>query len=101
VDSRLPTGSLTDFVVPKKDPIIIKKYKNRKLYNTNTGKYISFKDIIDLVNSEINFRIYSMVDESDITVSTVVRASATAKQNLVDTLISLKKLQKITGGNNE
>ena len=35
----------------------IKKYSNRRLYNTDTSSYITQEDIVDLIKKKINFQI--------------------------------------------
>lgn len=42
------------------EEIIIKKYQNRRLYNTNTSSYINFADVYNLVISNVNFKIVDM-----------------------------------------
>lgn len=39
------------------DPIVIKKYANRRLYNTRTSAYIVLADVIDLINAGTEFVI--------------------------------------------
>ena len=41
------------------DTIIIKKYKNRKLYNTTTNKYINLDEVIDLMRDGSKVEVYS------------------------------------------
>ena len=33
-----------------KQPITIKKYANRRLYNTGTSAYVTLEDLADMVN---------------------------------------------------
>jgi polyhydroxyalkanoate synthesis repressor PhaR len=49
------------------DPILIKKYPNRRLYNTATSSYIVLDDIVDLINSDIPFVIHDKKSGEDIT----------------------------------
>jgi len=39
------------------EEIIIKKYPNRRLYNTKTSTYINLADVYNLVATNINFKI--------------------------------------------
>jgi len=48
-------------------PIIIKKYPNRRLYNTSTSAYIVQKDIEALVRDGVDFRIDDAKTGEDIT----------------------------------
>lgn len=47
--------------------IVIKKYSNRRLYNTQASKYIVLQDVIDLVNKNTNFVIEDAKSGEDIT----------------------------------
>ena len=42
--------------------LLIKKYENRKLYNTNTSKYINFNDFIDLIKYSSSQATYKVID---------------------------------------
>ncbi|MCL4113492.1 UNVERIFIED_CONTAM: hypothetical protein GTU68_062463 [Idotea baltica] len=48
-------------------PIVIKKYSNRRLYNTADSKYIVQQDVIDLINSGANFVVEDAKSGEDIT----------------------------------
>lgn len=48
-------------------PILIKKYPNRRLYNTATSTYIVLDDIVELINSETPFVIQDKKTGDDIT----------------------------------
>lgn len=47
--------------------ILIKKYPNRRLYNTSTSAYIVLDDLIELVKSDISFEIRDTKSGEDIT----------------------------------
>lgn len=49
------------------EKIVIKKYSNRRLYNTATSKYIVLADVIDLVNAGQEFIIEDAKSGDDIT----------------------------------
>lgn len=59
--------------MPKKNPDIriIKKYSNRRLYDSNESKYITLEDLKDLVLSGENFKVVTKDDE-DVTDSTLI-----------------------------
>lgn len=48
-------------------PITIKKYANRRLYNTDTSAYIVLADVIDLINAGTEFVIEDAKSGEDIT----------------------------------
>ena len=37
--------------------ILIKKYSNRRLYNSSKSKYINFKELFELIKNNIDFKI--------------------------------------------
>ncbi len=46
---------------------IIKKYPNRRLYDTELSRYITLADVRDLVMHDIPFRVIDSANETDIT----------------------------------
>ena len=58
--------------------VLIKRYANRKLYNTKTSRYITLKGIADLLESGEDVRVIDNESGEDIT-------SITLSQILVDT----------------
>lgn len=51
----------------KNDRVVIKKYANRRLYNTKTSAYIVLSDVIDLINEGTEFVIEDAKTGEDIT----------------------------------
>ena len=41
------------------DTITIKKYANRRLYNTNSSSYITLEDLASMVRENIDFHVRS------------------------------------------
>ncbi|NRA73426.1 MAG: polyhydroxyalkanoate synthesis repressor PhaR [Rickettsiales bacterium] len=52
---------------------VIKKYSNRRLYNTNTSSYINLSGICDLINNNEDFIVVEANSERDITCSILVQ----------------------------
>ena len=48
-------------------PIIIKKYANRRLYNTQSSKYITLDFLADLTRKEVDFKVVDAKTDDDIT----------------------------------
>lgn len=48
-------------------PVIIKKYVTRRLYNTETGAYITHEDVVALAKSGSHFQVYDAKTGDDIT----------------------------------
>ena len=52
----------------KDDPIIIKKYANRRLYNTGTSTYVTLEDLADMVKKGQEFTVQDAKTGDDITI---------------------------------
>ena len=65
--SKTSTNATNDSVSEGTAPILIKKYPNRRLYNTSTSSYIVLDDIVDLINSNKEFVIQDKKTGEDIT----------------------------------
>jgi len=48
-------------------PVIIKKYANRRLYNTETSSYVTLEDLGEMVRSERDFLVYDAKTGEDLT----------------------------------
>ena len=49
------------------EPIIIKKYANRRLYNTDTSSYITLDDLAKMVRDNVDFQVLDAKSGDDIT----------------------------------
>ncbi|MDG6078150.1 polyhydroxyalkanoate synthesis repressor PhaR [Erythrobacter litoralis] len=49
------------------EPIIIKKYANRRLYNTDTSSYITLDDLAEMVRENVDFQVLDAKTGDDIT----------------------------------
>jgi polyhydroxyalkanoate synthesis regulator protein len=54
--------------------ITLYKYKNRKIYNKATSKYIKLTQLLDLVNNGESVKVIEFDTRKDITVDTVTKA---------------------------
>jgi len=52
-------------------PIIIKRYQNRKLYDTQSKRYITLDDIEELIKSEQEIKVIDNITGNDITALTI------------------------------
>jgi polyhydroxyalkanoate synthesis repressor PhaR len=54
--------------MPAKDePVVIKKYANRRLYNTGTSTYVTLEDLADMVKKGEEFTVQDAKTGDDIT----------------------------------
>ena len=51
----------------EKDPIIIKKYANRRLYNTASSRYVTLDHLGQMVKEDINFIVQDAKTGEDLT----------------------------------
>jgi polyhydroxyalkanoate synthesis repressor PhaR len=56
-----------------KQPITIKKYANRRLYNTGTSAYVTLEDLADMVKKAEDFVVYDAKTGEDITRSVLTQ----------------------------
>jgi len=57
----------------KAAPVIIKKYANRRLYNTSTSAYVTLDHLADLTRQDIDFVVYDAKTGEDITRSVLTQ----------------------------
>src|SRR5215469_8763123 len=56
-----------------KEPVIIKKYANRRLYNTGTSTYVTLEDLASMVKNGEDFIVYDAKTGEDITRSVLTQ----------------------------
>lgn len=59
--------SNAESTVSKKDAVVIKKYANRRLYNTETSTYVTLEDLAKMVRSDRDFVVYDAKNGDDLT----------------------------------
>lgn len=55
------------------EPIVIKKYANRRLYNTDSSTYVTLDDLAEMVKSGHDFVVYDAKSGEDITRSVLTQ----------------------------
>src|SRR5580693_999701 len=56
-----------------KQPIIVKKYANRRLYNTGTSAYVTLEDLAEMVKKAEDFVVFDAKSGDDITRSVLTQ----------------------------
>jgi len=74
--------------------IEIKKYSNRRLYNTETSAYITLDDIVTLIKKELDFKVVDVDTQTDIT-SSILTQIILEKENAGVNLIPAHILKQI------
>jgi polyhydroxyalkanoate synthesis repressor PhaR len=60
-------------MVPAREPVTIKKYANRRLYNTGTSTYVTLEDLATMVKSGEDFAVFDARTSEDITRSVLTQ----------------------------
>ncbi len=58
---------------PAKPPVVVKKYANRRLYNTESSSYITLENLADMVRVGRDFVVYDARSSEDITRSVLTQ----------------------------
>ncbi len=61
-----PTATTTE-TAPQQPPVVVKKYANRRLYNTETSSYITLDNLADMIRAGRDFVVYDAKSGEDIT----------------------------------
>ncbi|MCL4765375.1 MAG: polyhydroxyalkanoate synthesis repressor PhaR [Hyphomicrobiaceae bacterium] len=65
--------SKNDPATDKKEAVVIKKYANRRLYNTETSTYVTLEDLAAMVRSDRDFVVYDAKTGDDLTHSVLTQ----------------------------
>lgn len=57
----------------RKTPVVIKKYANRRLYNTDTSTYVTLDHLAQMVRDKVDFVVYDAKSGDDITRSVLTQ----------------------------
>lgn len=60
-------GERVIHMADEKEPVTIKKYANRRLYNTGTSTYVTLEDLASMVKAGEDFIVYDAKSGEDIT----------------------------------
>ena len=55
------------------DTIVIRKYTNRRLYDTSASRYVTIEDLATMVKNDIDFRVVDVTSGQDLTRITLVQ----------------------------
>ncbi len=65
--------SMNETVQPTQPPVIVKKYANRRLYNTETSSYITLENLAEMVRNNRDFTVFDAKNGEDITRSVLTQ----------------------------
>ncbi|MBN9277280.1 MAG: polyhydroxyalkanoate synthesis repressor PhaR [Hyphomicrobium sp.] len=93
--------SKSDPATGKKEPVVIKKYANRRLYNTETSTYVTLEDLAQMVRSERDFVVFDARTGDDLTHSVLTQIIVEQESRAGQTLLPvpfLRQLIRFYGG---
>src|SRR3984885_10118029 len=64
---------MTDTTTKTAEPVTIKKYANRRLYNTGTSTYVTLEDLAAMVKTGEDFVVYDAKTNDEITRSVLTQ----------------------------
>jgi len=78
------------------DPIVIKKYANRRLYNTATSKYVTLDHLAQMVKEKLDFAVFDAKSGENITRS-VLTQIIVEEESKGENLLPIGFLRQIIG----
>lgn len=82
--------------VDKKEPVVIKKYANRRLYNTETSTYVTLDDLAAMVKGERDFVVFDAKSGDDLTHAVLTQIIVDQEGRMGNqTLLSVPFLQQL------
>jgi polyhydroxyalkanoate synthesis repressor PhaR len=63
----VPVETLPESKAAEKPPVVVKKYANRRLYNTESSSYITLDNLAEMVREGRDFVVYDAKSGDDIT----------------------------------
>jgi polyhydroxyalkanoate synthesis repressor PhaR len=88
-EQALPEGG------PKAAPVVIKKYANRRLYNTATSAYVTLDHLSQMVKDKTDFVVYDAKTGEDITRSVLTQIIVEEESKGGQTLLPIPFLRQL------
>jgi polyhydroxyalkanoate synthesis repressor PhaR len=88
-DQAVPEGG------PKAAPVVIKKYANRRLYNTATSAYVTLDHLSQMVKDKTNFVVYDAKTGDEITRSVLTQILFEEESKGGQTLLPIPFLRQL------
>lgn len=68
------TAAQEEVSSPEDGRVIIKRYGNRRLYNTETASYVTYRDLIGIIRSGHDIQVIDSTTKADVTKSVLMLA---------------------------
>jgi polyhydroxyalkanoate synthesis repressor PhaR len=72
-EQTCPKPTMSEAITKAAEPVTIKKYANRRLYNTGTSTYVTLEDLAAMVKTGEDFVVYDAKTGEDITRSVLTQ----------------------------
>lgn len=79
------------------DAVIIKKYANRRLYNTRSSSYITLEDLSKMVRENVDFTVLDAKTGDDITHSILTQIIMDEESNGTQQMLPVSFLRQLIG----
>jgi polyhydroxyalkanoate synthesis repressor PhaR len=79
------------------DRVVIKKYANRRLYNTASSSYVTLEHLADMVKKGVNFVVYDAKTNDDITRSVLTQIIFEEESQGGQSLLPIQFLRQLIG----
>jgi polyhydroxyalkanoate synthesis repressor PhaR len=81
---------------PRDERVVIKKYANRRLYNTASSSYVTLEHLADMVKKGVDFVVYDAKTNEDIT-RTVLTQIIFEEESQGQSLLPIQFLRQLIG----
>src|ERR1700691_2734514 len=80
-----------------KSTVTIKKYANRRLYNTATSSYVTLDDLSKMVKEGVEFNVYDAKSSQDITRAVLTQIIVEEEGKAGQTMLPINFLRQLIG----
>src|SRR6188768_960916 len=94
-DTQEPAGGAQGGA-PAGEKVVIKKYANRRLYNTASSSYVTLEHLADMVKKGVDFVVYDAKTNEDIT-RTVLTQIIFEEESQGQSLLPIQFLRQLIG----
>ena len=82
---------------PQGERVVIKKYANRRLYNTASSSYVTLEHLADMVKKGVDFVVYDAKTNEDITRSVLTQIIFEEESQQGQSLLPIQFLRQLIG----
>lgn len=79
------------------EPVIIKKYANRRLYNTSSSSYITLDDLAKMTREDVEFQVLDAKTGADITHMILTQIIMDEEANAAEQMLPISFLRQLIG----